>query len=207
MRNPLMMMLTRLLAAAAMAGCVAAPAAAQTYYPPNSYPQPYPGYGYQGQGYQGQNPVGQIIDQLLGNRYNVTDRTAVSQCASAAVAQAQNQYRGYGQGYGGQSYGGQGYGGQGYGGQSYNQGYGAMRVTAITDVQRRSSGLRVKGLIDSGRRYGGQGYGGQGYGGQGYSQGYGGQGYGDLSFRCDVDYRGYVTGVRIDRNNNGYRRY
>jgi len=42
-------------------------------------------------------------------------------------------------------------------------------------------------------------YGG-GYGGQGYGGGYGG---GDLSFRCDVDYRGYVSNVRIDR----YRRY
>ena len=34
-----------------------------------------------------------IIGQLLGNRYNVTDRTAVQQCASAARAQANAQYR------------------------------------------------------------------------------------------------------------------
>jgi hypothetical protein len=202
-------------AVAALSG-VAAPAVAQTAYPypqqyPQTYPQTYPqqgyqqGYGYPNQGYA-QNPVGQIIDQLLGNRYNVTDRTAVSQCASAAIVQAQNQYRGYGQGYAGQ----QGYGAQGYAGQ---QGYGAMRVTAITDVQRRSNGLRVKGTISSGMGYGGNGgYGGQGYAGQGYGgQGYGGQqaygnrGYGDLSFRCNVDYRGVVTGIRIDRSNN-YRR-
>ena len=42
----------------------------------------------------------------------------------------------------------------------------------------------------------------------GYRGGYGGQGYGgagDLSFRCNVDYRGTVTGLRIRPLNNGYR--
>ena len=53
--------------------------------------------------------------------------------------------------------------------------------------------------------YGGQGYNGQGYNGQGYA-GQANRGYGDLSFRCNVDYRGAVTGIRIDRNNNNYRR-
>lgn len=185
-----------LAAAAAMVG-VAAPAAAQTAYPyaypqqaypPQAYPQQYPqGYGQPGYGYnQGyaQNPVGAIIDQLLGNRYSVTDRQAVSQCASAVMVQAQSQYRpGYGQSYG----------------QGYNQGYdrGAnMRVTAITDVQRRSGGLRVKGLIDTGMRYGGR----QGYANNGYA------GAGDLSFRCNVDYRGVVTNIKISRN-EAYRRF
>jgi hypothetical protein len=176
--------LARWLAATVAAGALAAPAAAQYQQQyPQPYAQPYPGYpqpGYPTPGYGYNNNggvVGQVIDQLLGNRYNVSDRRAVSQCASAAVAQAQNQYRGYG--------------GQGYG-QGYNQGYVNVRVTAITDVQRRSSGLRVKGLIDSGRRYGGGGYGGGGYRG------------GDLTFRCNVDYRGYVTNVRLERN-GGYR--
>jgi hypothetical protein len=187
---------TRFLTAAAVIGSVAAPAAAQ-YYPQQTYPQQqyqqqypqtYPGYG-QGYGYQqgygqgyGQNSVGSIIDQLLGNRYNVTDRAAVSRCASAAVVQAQSQYGGgYNQGYNGQGYNGQGYN-QGYRGQ----GYGALRVTAITDVQRRSGGLRVSGLLSSG--------------GGGYNQGYGNGGYNgnrQLSFRCNVDYNGAVTGVRI----------
>ena len=176
----------RLFAAAAATAALAAPAAAQ-YYPQQNYPQQYPqtypqqypqtGYGYQ-QGYS-QNPVGQIIDQLLGNRYNVTDRQAVSQCASAAMAQAQAQFGGYGS-------------------NGYNRGYGAggLRVTAITDVQRRQNGLRVKGLMSSG--YGGQ---------YGYQNGYQNRGYsnGDLSFRCNVDYRGAVTNVRIGRN--GYRGY
>jgi hypothetical protein len=183
---------------------VAVPATAQYYPQPTypqqyqQYPQTYPGYGQgygQGYGYQqgygqgyGQNSIGGIIDQLLGNRYNVTDRAAVSRCASAAVAQAQNQYGGgYNQGYG------NGYNGQGYN-QGYNQnyrgrGYGALRVTAITEVERRSNGLRVSGLLSSG---------GGGYGG--YNQGYGNGGYNgnrQLSFRCNVDYNGAVTGLRI----------
>ena len=192
-----------LLVAAAAIGGLAAPLAAQNYpyppqpYPPQTYPQqtyPYQGqgYGYPGQPYGG-NVMDQVIGQLLGTNYNVNDRRAVSLCASAAMAQAQNQYRGY-NGYQ------QGYGGQ-YG---YNQGYArpAMRVTAITDVQRKSSGLRVKGLIDSG--YGG--YGQYGQYGQYNQYGYQNQGYasGDLTFRCTVDYRGYVSNVRVERNDRRY---
>ena len=188
---------------AAAAGGLAAPLAAQypypqpypPQYPQQTYPQPYPGqpgygYGYQ-QGYGGQGAIGQIIDQLLGNRYNVTDRQAISRCASAAMVQAQNQYRGgYSQGYGayGQAYG-QGYAPP-YGGYGAN-----IRVTAITNVERRSNGLRVSGLLDSGM-----------YRGQAYGQPYGGYANGDLTFRCNVDYRGYVSNVRI-RRNESYRRY
>jgi len=189
---------TRHLAAAAAVGAVAVPAAAQ-YYPPQTYPpqqtypgyppQTYPGYGQPGYGYGqpgygAQNPIGAIIDSLLGNRYNVTDRRAISLCASAAVNQAQSQYRGYNNGYAGQPYGGQGFAAP------------AMRVTAITDVQRRSSGLRVKGMLSTGY----SGYGGQyAYQNQGYARG-------DLTFRCNVDYRGAVTDVRIGNNGNN-RRY
>jgi hypothetical protein len=191
--NVPMINLMRSLGAAALASIVAAPAAGQYYpqypqYPQQTYPQypqqTYPGYG-QPYGY-GQNPVGDIIDQLLGNRYNVTDRQAVRRCANAAQAQAASQYGG---GYGG--YGG-GYSGNG----GYNRGYGSARVTAITNVERRSSGLRVTGLMSSG------GNGGYGYGNQGYyeNRGYGGA---QLSFRCNVDYNGAVTGVRV-RPAGGY---
>ncbi|MCL6729486.1 hypothetical protein [Sphingomonas hankyongi] len=189
---------TRFLVAAATIGAIAAPAVAQypQAYPqtyPQAYPQAYPGYaqpyGYN-QGYGAQNSVGAIVDQLLGNRYNVTDRRAVSQCAAAATTEAQAQYRG--------NHAGQ-YGYQ----QGYNQGYGyqqqfaapSMRVTAITDVQRRSNGLRVRGLLSSG--YAGH------HGGQyGYQNGYQNRNYaaGDIGFRCNVDYRGVVTRVRIDRD-------
>jgi hypothetical protein len=68
-----------------------------------------------------------------------------------------------------------------------------MRVTAITDVRRRSNGLRVSGLMSSGGGYGGQ----YGYQNRGYATG-------DVSFRCNVDNRGQVTNIRIGRN-NGYR--
>jgi hypothetical protein len=220
--------IAKFLVASATIGTLAAPAAAQ-YYPQPTYPQQYPqqyppGYPQQaypgyGQGYaQGysQNPVQQIIDSLLGNRYSVTDRQAVSRCASAALTQAQARYGG---GYGGY---GNGYG-QGYG-QQYGQQYGygfnriaGLRVTAITEVERRSYGLRVSGLLGSGARYGGNGYGayggqygtqGQGYEdqddqGQGYARGYAANRL-SLSFRCNVDYNGSVTGVRV-RPANSYR--
>jgi hypothetical protein len=180
---------THCFAAAAAIGALAVPAAAQTAYPYGyqqqyqQVPQPYAGQPGYNQGYA-QDPVSQIINSLLGNRYNVTDRQAVSQCASAAMTQAQAQY---GNGYN-----------QGYGNNGYNRGYNnAMRVTSITDVQRRNNGLRVSGLMSSG--YAGQ-YG-KGYQNRGYAQGYAA---GDVSFRCNVDYRGQVTNVRIGRN-NAYR--
>ena len=180
----------KLLTAAVAAGALAAPAAAQSTYP-YPYPQPYPpDYGYSN---PGANVVGSIIDQLLGNRYNVTDRTAVSQCANAALRQAAREYGPDVYGY--DQWGDQGYGyAQGYG---YN-GYGGMRVTAITDVERRTLGLRVRGLIDSGMGY-------RPYGNYGYvDPRYGTRG--DLNFRCTVDYRGNVTDVRV-RREEGYRRY
>lgn len=205
-----MIRLIVILAAGAASLAVAVPAAAQTYpypypqqgYPPQSYPpqQAYPpGYGYPP---QGQGGIGQIINQLLGNRYGANDRYAVERCATAAIAQASAQYLGpYGQGQGG--YGGQGYG---YGQQGYHPGA-MIRVTAITEVQRRQSGLRVSGLLDS---RGGYPPPGQGYG-QPYGQGYGyqNQGYaarGDLTFRCNVDYRGAVSNVRVSRNRAAYNR-
>jgi hypothetical protein len=194
------------------ASAIAAPAAAQTYNPypnqppydypvypgqpnPPTYPQTYPPYGYGGGG-----TIGSIIDQLLGGHYNVSDRQAVTQCASAALAEAQSRY----------SY----YGYDGYNG--YN-GYGTPQVRAITGVERRSYDLRVSGLIGFGRgeQYGhgngnGSGYGNDDRDDNSYGNGYGyanppGQ-YGELTFRCDVDYRGNVTEVRV-RPSGEYRRY
>lgn len=191
-----MTMRTHYLAAAAAIGALSTPAAAQSSYPYQSFPvqapQPYPGqpgYGYSPQAFPGytqpgvaygygqpgyaQNPIQQVIDGLLGNRYNLTDRQAVSRCASAAMAQAAAQY---GNGYN-----------RGYGNNGYNRGYNdAMRVTSITDVQRRNNGLRVSGMMSSG--YGGQ----YGYQNRNYAAG-------DVSFRCNVDYRGAVTNVRLGR--------
>jgi len=218
-----MIRIAKYLAAAAAIGAIASPALAQYPAPqpypqqyPQSYPQQYPqaypqqGYAYPQQQQQGysNNPVQSVIDQLLGNRYAVNDRTAVQQCATAAVAEASSRYRSnnYGQGYNQyqQPYASQ-YPGQ-YG-QQYGQAYAyGARVTAITNVERRNNGVRVSGTLDSGRFHrSSQAYGTQGYNNQqGY--GYSNRGvYGDLTFRCNVDYRGAVTNVRV-RNNDSFRR-
>ena len=193
--------------AAAIVGMSAAPAAAQYQqtYPQQPYPgqgapqspyegygqgypgQGYPGQGYPGQGYPGQgygndeNSVGAVVDTLIGNRYAGSDRQAIRQCAWAAVQRARGQY----------------------GGNGYGQGYGPhLRVTSITDVQRRTLVLRVRGTLGRG---GGYGYGNNGYGNNGYgNNGYGGPGYGggyarpEFNFRCDVNYQGYVQDVRLE---------
>ena len=192
--------LAKCLAAAVAIGGLAAPALAQTYPYPQTYPQTYPSQGYPQPGYAqpgypqqgyGTNPIQGIIDQLLGNRYNVRDRAAVRQCATAAIAQASAQYRPpYNQGYQ-QPYG------QRYG-QQFRSG---ARVTGITNVERRMYGLRVSGVLDSGRYRGDRN---GGYPGQGYKQAYA-AGTGDLTFRCTVDYRGAVTSVLV-RPNPNYRR-
>lgn len=180
----------KMLAVALLATAAAAPTAAQYPYPypqqtyPPNYPYNYPGQPYPGQPYPG--TIGSVLDQLLG-RYNVSDRQAIRTCANAAVNQAQNQYRGYGQ------YGAPGvpYGYNQQYAQPYGYGYN-IRVTAVTDVERRSNGLRVRGLLDSGR-----------FGYQNYNQAYPN---GDLSFRCTVDWRGYVSSIRVGPNEN-WRRY
>jgi hypothetical protein len=83
-------------------------------------------------------------------------------------------------------------------------------VTAITEVKRRNNGVRVSGMLDSsGRAYppygNAYGYQGQGYQGQGYQDPrYAAQG--DLTFRCNVDYRGAVSNIRINRNRAAYNR-
>ena len=72
-----------------------------------------------------------------------------------------------------------------------------------------SDGMRVKGLIDSGVNYrggyGGQAYEGAGAGGQAYATRY--PRHDDLSFRCNLDNRGIVVSMRVDRNNATYRRF
>ena len=220
---------TKFLAGAAVvavaAGGFAAPAAAQSY----------PGYGYPGTG----GGIGQILDVILNaQRYGygyqgyASDRVMIDRCA-AAVEQRIN--RDYGYRYGtpyGAPYSGYGtYGGQyggAYGGQyGYNQyAAGGAKVVGISRVERRSgSTIRVRGVATANAYanqyaspYGGQ-YGqyGSPYGGQ-YGQ-YGGQygampyGYtqaGELRFKCDIDYRGHIRDIDLDRNDNayyGYRRY
>lgn len=155
-------------------------------------------------------PIRQIVDQQLGTRYAASDKEAVARCVTAALAE------------GAILYGVNGYAGtDGYAGYAgaYRPGAAGvpgfpgiattMRVSAITDVQRRSDGMRVKGLIDSGVDYRG-GYGGQAYQGAGV----GGQPYAtrhpsnnDLAFRCNLDPAGLVSGLHVERHTTTYRRY
>jgi hypothetical protein len=214
---------TKILAGAAVAavaaGGFAAPAAAQ-YYPGTGY-----GYGQSG-------GIGQILDVILNaQRYGygyqgyANDRSQIDRCA---VAVEQKINRDYGYRYGspyGSPYGGYN---QGYGYNQYNQA--GAKVVGITRVERRSSTTtRVRGVATANayanqyQPYGGQygaPYGGypqyntNPYGGQyGNQYGYNNYGYanaGELTFKCDIDYRGYIKDIDIDRNTNayyGYRRY
>jgi hypothetical protein len=189
----------------------AAPAAAQYY----------PGYGQP-------NVLGQVLNQVLGGGqgYGVNSQVAVQRCAAAVEQRINYQYnRGYNNGYGTGGY-------SGYGGYNPNQGYGGYngyaapsmaRVLGVTSVERRSNnGLRVRGIATARAQavgYGGYGgYGPQGgYAPQGGYSPYGGYGgyappqqAGELSFKCNLDYRGYVTDVDLDRNRyayGGYRNY
>ena len=170
--------LTKILAGgvAAAALFAAAPAAAQ-YYPGN------PGYGY-----GGGDVVSQVLNQVLGGGGGY----------------------GYGGAYGG--YGGQagyGYGAnqqavvgqcvnavqarlaRSYSGYGYGYGaYGNARVLGISRVEPRSNGgLTVGGVASTGVSAG---------------YGYNGQAVPDLTFRCRVDYRGYVSDVDLDRTSVAY---
>lgn len=67
------------------------------------------------------------------------------------------------------------------------------RVLQVTQVNPRRNTVRVRGLASSGANYGYGPYGVGAYGAVGY-------GYApDLRFSCNVDYRGYVRNVDIDR--------
>ncbi|QIK95330.1 hypothetical protein G7076_01470 [Sphingomonas sp. HDW15A] len=65
------------------------------------------------------------------------------------------------------------------------------RVLQVTQVNPRRNMVRVRGLANSGANYGPYGYGAYGATGYGYQP--------DLSFKCDVDYRGYVRDIDINR--------
>ena len=168
---------TKLMAGAAGVAALvgmAAPAAAQ-------YPGYYPGYNN-----NPANVIGQVIGQVLNPygqygygqqyAYGANPQVAVQQCSAAVQQRLQSRYRPAG---------------YGYSPYAYNNAYSQARVLGITRVERRSSTTtRVRGYATSGMMYGGYG----GYGG--YAQA---QAPADLIFRCDVDYRGYVRDIDIDR--------
>lgn len=182
----LKMVLASGVAAVALVG--AAPASAQYY----------PNYGYN----NGPGVVGQVIQQVLGagqygygngyggygNGYGGNSQYAVTQCARAVENRVNRDY--------GQRAGAYGYGG--YGGYNGYPQRGGARVVGITSVEPRSNGrLRVRGVVTT-NAYG-----------AGYGGGYGGyaQPRGELSFKCNIDYRGYISDIDLDRNTYAYRRY
>jgi len=67
------------------------------------------------------------------------------------------------------------------------------RVLSITQVNPNRNTVRVRGLATSGRYAGYSPWGVGAYGAAGYAY------QPDLSFKCDVDYRGYVRDVDINR--------
>jgi hypothetical protein len=71
------------------------------------------------------------------------------------------------------------------------------RVVALTSTTPTRTGLRIRGLASSGR-YAYNNYSPYGVGAYG-ALGYGANQSADLSFKCDVDYRGYVRNVDITR--------
>ena len=71
------------------------------------------------------------------------------------------------------------------------------RVLNITRETPTRYGMRIHGLASSGR-YASNGYGPYGVGAYG-ALGYGYNSAADLSWRCDVDYNGYVRNVDINR--------
>ena len=204
-----MNILSLIAAGAALAGAPAAaeaaaqPAAHDARVPPAAA-QPAPVH------FIAPPPIRQIVDAQLGARYAASEREAIARCATAALAEGAILYgvNGYAgtAGYAGYvgAYRPGEVGVPGFPGIATN-----MRVSAITDVQRRSDGMRVKGLIDSGVDYRG-GYGGQAYQGAGG----GGQPYAtrhpsnnDLVFRCNLDPAGLVTSMHVERHTTTYRRF
>jgi hypothetical protein len=79
-----------------------------------------------------------------------------------------------------------GYNGYGYNNYAYNNG---ARVLGISRVEPRNNGeMMVRGVANSGR----------------YAYGYNGQGQVDLTWKCRVDYRGFVRDIDINRAQPAY---
>src|SRR6185369_1644448 len=187
-------------AASVLAGVPAQTAAQQNATAPKLSPVPFIATA----------PIREVVDKQLGARYGASDKEAIGRCVTAALAEGAILYgvNGYAGTDGYAAYAGAyrpgAAGVPGFPGIATN-----MRVSAITDVQRRSDGMRVKGLIDSGVDYRGS------YGGEAY-QGTGGGGEpdairhpsnNDLVFRCNLDAAGLVSSLHVERHTTTYRRY
>ena len=164
-----MTMMMKILASGAGLAALATAAPAVAQY---AYPNAYANqYG---------NPYGNQYGYANNNGYNNSLTSMAAQRCSAAV---QNRlYRGSGSGLGGIV-------GALLGANTSSGG----RVLSITQATPRGSYVRVRGLATSGRSAGYGQYGAGAYGAVGYAY------QPDLSFRCDVDFRGQVRNVDINR--------
>jgi hypothetical protein len=78
------------------------------------------------------------------------------------------------------------------GANTYNNAYSSARVLSVTRVTPNAKGVRVRGIATSGRvAYNPYGVGAYGMLGSNYAP--------DLSFKCDVDYRGFVRDIDVNR--------
>jgi hypothetical protein len=135
----------------------------------------YPGYGYGG------NVVSQVLGQVLGGGYGGYGNYGYGMNSQAAVGQCTNavQARLSRSGYGSSPYGYNGY-----------SGYGQARVLGVSRIEpRNGGGLTVRGVASSGMNVG-------------YA--YGGQQQVDLTWKCKIDYRGYISDIDIDRAQSNY---
>ena len=132
----------------------------------------YNPYGYNGYGYNRYNN---------GYGYGVDSNVAAQQCTAAVQSRLYNR-------------------------TSLGSIFGSLvgipanpsgRVLSVTSSDPERGGMRIRGLATSGR-YAYNDYGPYGYGAYG-ALGYGYNASADLSWRCDVDYRGYVRDVDIHR--------
>ena len=164
-----MRMMTKMLAGAAGFAAIATAAPAAAQYYPGYNSYSYNPYSYSQYGYNGYSS------------YGVNPSVAASQCTAAVQSRLYNRTSlgsilGSLVGIPTSSYG---------------------RVLNITSQQPTRSGMRIRGLASSGR-YSSNSYGAYGMGAYG-ALGYGYNNAADLSWRCDVDYRGYVRDVDINR--------
>lgn len=154
---------------AGLAAMTAAPAAAQYY----------PGYNY-GNNYAYGTQYGSPYGYAYG--YNTANTSALAQRCTAAVQQRLYTRTNRGTGISGIL-------GAILGANVQAQG----RVLNVTQVTPNQSTLRVRGLATSGRAMAYNPY------GVGY---YGSSAYGsqpDLSYKCDIDYNGYIRDIDINR--------
>jgi len=130
---------------------------------------------YPGYGYGG-NVVGQVLSQVLGGGYGYNNAYGYNGGYGVNSQAAVNQCANAVQARLG-----------GYNNYGYN---GAGRVLGISRVEpRNNGGLTVRGVASSGR----------------YGAYAGAQAQADITWKCKVDYRGYVSDIDLNRASNyGY---